>query len=201
MFVRGTDRRIYHRFYQPNVGLWSDYRDINFEADSEPSATSQGPGSAVVVAARWQGNRRGVSVKVHRDGEWHGPVWLGHPPLVSMSGAPTVANCCGFGVLVLSNGSDGNIYSAWVNPRRLNRPDEPYEWTRLPMPLPVVGGLAGSPVAVSRAEDSIDMFVVGANGHVYHAYRSSVMDAWRPEWFDIGCCALPGSKVAVATGD
>jgi hypothetical protein len=89
VFIRGTDDRLYHRFWDASAGsTWSSWEDLGGTLKSDPVVVSWGPGR-IDVFARAKDDH--LWHKAWNGSVWEGWEWLGGPITSSPSVVSTGA--------------------------------------------------------------------------------------------------------------
>jgi hypothetical protein len=143
-FVRGSDDRLHHNWYE---GSWHAWEIVGGTITSSPGAVSWGPGRIDVFA-------RGSTGDLHH--VWYSNGWgsesLGMPAATTVSTSEVAATTWGPNRLdVFVRGSDSKLYQIWFT-------DSWRGWTDLG------GSISAGPGAVSWGSNRIDIFVRDANG-------------------------------------
>jgi hypothetical protein len=182
-FVRGSDRKIYHRF-QTAAG-WSGYFDLGGAFDSDPAAGAFGPGQLIIAAA----GAGKVSTLKHSSGGWQSWVDQGSPEGTQVCSAPTLTTV-GSSVYLLARGCDHRIYEKHSG----NAGATWSKWREAGRALPRGVTMVGAPVAIANNPNFLELFVNTTSGSVWH--KRYVPNA-RQLWTDVVCCTKPGSSPAI----
>jgi hypothetical protein len=156
-FVRGTDDRLHHKFFD---GAWHDWQSLGGTLTSAPAAVSWGVNRIDCVA------RAADNSLQHKffDGTWHEWVPLGDV----LTSSPAIASWGPNRLDVLARGTDNALYhkiydgGTWRN------------WA------PVGGALTSSPAAIAWGPNRIICFVRGADNVIYqNIYNGSSWTSWQ----------------------
>jgi Subtilase family/Repeat of unknown function (DUF346) len=171
-FVRGTNNRMYHKWW--NGSRWSHWENLGGVIVAAPAAVSWGrnridtfaPGTNNHMYHKW----------------WNGSRWRGWEDLGGVIiGAPAVASWSVNRLDTFVRGTNNRMYHKWWNGSSWSG------WENLG------GALASAPAAVSWGPNRIDCFVAGTNNHMYHKWWNG--SRWRG-WEDLGGQIIGAPTVA-----
>jgi len=154
-FVRGTDNRLWHKWYQ---GSWSGWESLGGVLTSAPAAASWGPDRIDVFALAGAGSLQ----------HWwfDGAAWRGWEDLGgSLTAAPSVSAWTPGRLDVFARGTAGDVvhryfdngWSAWES---------------------LGGACVGAPAAVSWVSGRIDLFVRGTDNQLWHKWYQGSWSGW-----------------------
>lgn len=160
VFVRGTDNRLYHKWYD---GTWHGFEGLGGTLASDPSAVSWGNGRIDVFARGANGHL------IHK---WFaGGVWSGWEDLGGqLVGAPDAASWAAGRLDVFVRGTDNALHHTWYDGK----------WHGFES---LGGNLTGAPTAVSWGPGRIDVFA--RHGDIGLYQKTFANGAWGG-WFGRG---------------
>ena len=171
-FVRGTDNRMYHKWW--DGGRWQGWEDLGGTIVDAPAAVSWGPhridcfapGSDNHLYHKW----------------WDGHLWQGWEDLGGvMIGSPAAASRAPNRLDCFVRGTSNHMYHKWWDGSIW------HAWEDL-------GGLlAASPAVVSWGPDRIDCFAAGTDNRMYRKWWDG--HAWLG-WEDLGGLIIGAPAVA-----
>jgi len=155
-FVKGTNNHMFHKWW--NGSAWSGWEDLGGVIDGSPAAVSWGP-NRIDCFARGMDNHMW-----HR--WWDGSAWRGWEDLGGIITAGPAASSQALNKLdCFVKGADDGLWHKWVDRTVVHGLGGVWSgWHSL-------GGiLDDEPGAVSWGDDRIDVFVRGANNHMFHKW-------------------------------
>src|SRR5207245_1832503 len=174
LFVRGTDRALWHRSFDGNN--WSNWESLGGLLGSDPSAVSWGPNHIDVFVKGTDGR---LWQKTLANGTWRNWQPLGGP----IGSTPSAVSLGSGRLAVFVRGTDGRLWARLFNGSWAN-------WTD----AFAGGGVLGSePAAVARTGGVVDVFIRGTDGAVWHVALGNL---WAPSlWsLDLSGGARPRSQ-------
>jgi len=161
-FVRGTNNRMYHKWW--NGSRWNGWENLGGVIVAAPAAVSWGRNRIDCFAP-------GTNNHMHHKW-WDGSGWRGWEDLGGLLiGAPAVSSWGSNRLDCFVRGTDNKMYHKWWNGSRWSG------WENLG------GVLTSAPAAVSWGRNRIDCFVAGTNNHMYHKWWNG--SRWSG-WEDLG---------------
>ncbi|MEU4392950.1 M43 family zinc metalloprotease [Kribbella sp. NPDC023855] len=172
-FVLGTDRAMYHKWWDGTV--WNGYENLGGVGMSAPEVASWGPNR---LDAFVLGTDHGLYHKW-----WDGTAWNGYEALGGICMSPPRAAAWAENRLdVFVLGTDRALYHKWWDGTAWNG----FEY---------LGGICMSPPeVVAWGPDRLDVFVLGTDNAVYHKWWDGT--AWNDFEYLGGVCASPPTAVA-----
>ena len=154
VFVTGTDRQLWHRWYE---GAWSGWEVLGGGMSGGPAVASWGPGRLDVFARTTDGQL------------WHrfyAGVWSGWEPLGGvLDDRPAVASWGPGRLDVFVTGTDGQLWHRWYAG----------VWSQ----WEVLGGrLSGGPAVASWSAGRLDVFARGTDGQLWHRWYAGGWSEW-----------------------
>jgi peptidoglycan/xylan/chitin deacetylase (PgdA/CDA1 family) len=150
VFVRGTDNRLWHKWY--TAGAWLGWVSLGAPPGglaSDPGAVSWSPGRIDVFA-------RGKDGQLWH--KWYAAGWSGWQPLGGfLVGAPAVASWSSGRLDIFVRGTDNRLWHKWYQGG----------WSSW---QPLGGVLTSAPAAVSWGPGRIDVVVAGVGGAAWHTF-------------------------------
>jgi len=167
LFVRGTDRALWHRSFDGNN--WSNWESLGGLLGSDPSAVSWGPNHIDVFVKGTDGR---LWQKTLDNGTWSNWQPLGGP----IGSAPSASSGTVGHIDVFVKGTDGNMWqktfdigTGWGN------------WQ------PLGGPIGSRPSAVSSGAGHIDVFAKGTDGNMWQkTFANGSWGNWQPLGGPIG---------------
>jgi len=185
IFARGADEHIYQRSREFNNGIyagWSVWQDLGCCFDSDPGASSAGPGNTHLFARNQDGDIYWRAYQAGGTPEWAPWQSIGRPT-AGASSAPATAAWGVDSLHVFVRGGDDGLYQksyagGWEA-----------DWTR-------ITDLAfnGTPAVAALGPGSLDVVVVGKDNQLR---RLSYGGAWSADWFTLPGQIEPGSSPAL----
>ena len=149
VFVRGTDRALYHQWWDGHA--WGGFEDLGGTFLAQPAVCS------------WGANR--LDVFVHGDDDamyhrwWDGHAWGGFEDLGGVIISTPVPVCWGPNRIdVFAQGTDGALWHRWWDGSHWGG------WESLG------GTIVGPPAVVSWGPNRLDVFVRGNDGAMWHRW-------------------------------
>ncbi len=166
LFVRGTDNRLYYKWYDSNNGGWMQgYQQLGGgEISFSPVAVSGGGSDLIDVFARGIGANDGVYHKV-----WQGNVWSDWQRLGSMNtlSGPGLSWEPGRHLGVFVRGTDNALYLYQYNPNN--------GWVG---PWPLDGQISSSPAAIALVNGPVHVFARGTDNALWHRWYDGGWQNW-----------------------
>ncbi|WP_329522446.1 protein kinase domain-containing protein [Spirillospora sp. NBC_01491] len=216
VFVRGVDGRLWHVWQVARDGDWSDWEDLVrhrplpngdvLEVAGDPAAHGSADGR-IEVFVRGADDHLWHVWQVARDGDWSD--WedlVRHRPLpngdvLEVAGDPAAHSSADGRIEVFVRGADDHLWHVW----QVARDGDWSDWEDLvrhrPLPNGDVLEVAGDPAAHSSADGRIEVFVRGADDHLWHVWQVARDGGWS-NWEDVsGYRPLPNDGPLVVAGD
>lgn len=181
VFAIGTNSQLYHKQWD---GEWSKWISLGGTCIYKPAAVSWGENRLDVFAI-------GIDKQVYRKW-WDGSKWNGWENLggtcihgiAAASWGPGRIDLFTVGTnsVVYHNSFADNEWQGW-RPLKLKNQDD---WEKSSTSI-------GAPAAVASKQDCIDVFTLGVDNHVYHAWGDG--ESWEG-WQDLGGQAIQGVAAA-----
>jgi hypothetical protein len=154
VFVRGTDSRLWHKWFQNG---WSGWESLGGVLTSEPAAVSWGNGRIDVFV-------RGTDSRLWH--KWYQHGWSGWESLGgALTSGPAVCSWASGRLDVFARGTDGALWHKWYQNGWSG-------WESLG------GVLASSPSAVSWGNGRIDVVAVGTDSRLWHKWYQNGWSGW-----------------------
>ncbi|MFA1537600.1 protein kinase domain-containing protein [Actinomadura monticuli] len=200
LFVRGADDRLWHLWQLVRDGDWSNWNDMSgyrsapvdgpLTVAGDPAAHNSADGRIEVFVRGADGHLWHVW-QVARDGDWSNWEDLsghrllpGGAPLV-VAGDPAAHNSADGRIEVFVRGADGHLWHVW----QVARDGDWSNWEDLSRHRPLPDGaplmVAGDPAAHNSADGRIEVFVRGADNHLWHLWQVARDGDWS-NWEDLG---------------
>lgn len=181
IFAIGTNSQLYHKQWD---GEWSKWSSLGGACIYKPAAVCWGENRLDVFAI-------GIDKKVYRKW-WDGSTWNGWENLggtcihgiAAASWGPRRIDLFTVGTnsVVYHNSFADNEWQGW-QPLKLKNQDD---WEKSSTSI-------GAPAAVASKQGRIDVFTLGVDNHVYHAWGDG--ESWEG-WKDLGGQAIQGVAAA-----
>lgn len=161
IFVRGLDNACHHRVYDKNRNGWGPWENLGGNITGVPAAVAWGPNRLDIVVrgsdgAAWTKSWTPAGYYPSKT-EWTS---LGG----NITDTPSIASW-GHGRLdFVARGSDGAVWHKSYTEGAGWYPPSLTEWTSLG------GSITGSPMAIPRGKDRLDIVVRGTDGAVWYKY-------------------------------
>ena len=186
LFFIGTNGCLYQTASSTGIFSWSTLRALGGALTGTPTVVTGAPNQIDVFAT----GRNGHLFHFYYVGnEWHGPEDRG-PTGIALAGSPSAVGNGPSTTEIFSIATDGNLYHAIWN----NSPGwtDPEIITQLTVPVP----LTGSPSAGVNGWNLLDVFAIGQDGNLYHAWFNGVWEGLE----NLGGNILAGSPCLVLGG-
>ncbi|QKW32709.1 serine/threonine protein kinase [Actinomadura sp. NAK00032] len=216
VFVRGADGRLWHAWQVARDGNWSNWQDLGQHRplpDGDVLTVAGDPAAHASADGRIEVFVRGVDShlwhlwQVVRDGDWSDWQDLSrHRPLpdgdvLTVAGDPAAHNAADGRIEVFVRGVDGHLWHVWQVARDGNWSN----WEDLSRHRPLPDGdlltVAGDPAAHNAADGRIEVFVRGADGHLWHLWQVARDGGWS-NWENLSRHRpLPNGDLLTVVGD
>ncbi|MFB4305298.1 protein kinase [Actinomadura sp. GTD37] len=216
VFVRGVDGHLWHLWQVAREGGWSNWRDVSgyrshpedgpLMVAGDPAAHHSADGR-IEVLVRGADNHLWHMWQVARDGNWsnwqdlarHRPLPNGE--LLSVAGDPAAHHSADGRIEVFVRGVDGHLWHLWQVAREggWSNWDDVSGYRSHPEDGPLM--VAGDPAAHHSADGRIEVFVRGADGHLWHMWQVARDGNWS-NWEDLSRHRpLPNGELLTVAGD
>ncbi|WP_345336890.1 protein kinase domain-containing protein, partial [Actinomadura viridis] len=216
VFVRGVDGHLWHVWQVARNGRWSNWDDMSgyrllpndgpLVVAGDPAAHDSADGRIEVFVRGVDGHLWHIW-QVARNGRWSnwddmsGYRLLPNDGPLVVAGDPAAHDSADGRIEVFVRGVDGHLWHVW----QVARNGYWSNWHNLSRHrLKANGGLlevAGDPAAHSSADGRIEVFVRGADGHLWHIWQVARDGDWSV-WEDLsGHRPLPNGGLLEVAGD